>query len=229
MEKVLITGASRGVGRSLLEAYLSQTIAVAGTYLTTAPDDSLAAFLSKVDITDAQSVDGWIKREGNADRLTLINCSGISYNAFTHKADNEQWKRVVEVNLIGAYHAIRSVLPLMRERKFGRIINFSSVVAKRPTPGISAYAASKSALWGLSKSIAAENGALGITCNCINLGYAQVGMGVEKVPEKYQEVIKAQIPSGEFCPPGDIFGMVEMLRACAYVNGADLDLNGGLA
>lgn len=225
---ILITGASRGVGKYLLERFIKQDEAVSGTFHSTKPSDSDCVHFTQVDVTDFPAVKNWVAGFSDQDKLTLINCSGISYNAFTHKSDIGQWRSVIETNLIGTYHCIRAVLPLMRTKKWGRIINISSVVAKRPTPGISAYAASKSALWGLSKSVAAENGALGITCNCINLGYAQVGMGVEKVPETFQAQIKAQIPSGKFCPPEDIFSLVEMLRKVEYINGADIDLSGGL-
>jgi NAD(P)-dependent dehydrogenase (short-subunit alcohol dehydrogenase family) len=115
----------------------------------------------------------------------------------------------------------------MREQKFGRIINFSSVVAIKPTQGISAYAASKSALWGLSKSIAIENAALNITINNINLGYSELGM-IEMVPDEYKKVIIAQIPAGILCEPKDILNTVRYIRSTRYLTGTSIDLNGGL-
>lgn len=225
---IIITGASGGVGKYLLESYLEKGEKVVGTYHSRKPDDALIDHYAQVDVTRFKEVETWINGFSQRGNLTLINCSGITYNAFTHKSDVEQWASVIETNLIGTYHVIRAVLPLMRQEKFGRIINFSSVVAKKPTPGISAYTASKSALWGMSKSIAVENGALGITCNCINLGYADLGMGVEKVPPEFQKIIKGQIPSGKFCSGEDIFKSVEYLRATEYINGSDIDLSGGL-
>jgi NAD(P)-dependent dehydrogenase (short-subunit alcohol dehydrogenase family) len=225
---ILITGASRGVGRYLFDRFLESGERVSGTFHASPPSVGHEIHYRKVNVTDFSAVQKWICSYKEESNLTLINCSGISYNAFTHKSDIGNWRAVIDTNLTGTYHCIRAVLPIMRANKWGRIINISSVVAKRPTPGISAYAASKSALWGLSKSVAAENGALGITCNCINLGYAQLGMGVEKVPEAFQAQIKAQIPSGKFCPPEDIFTLVEMLRKVQYINGADIDLSGGL-
>ena len=225
---ILITGASRGVGKFLLQEYVRIGEQVTGTCHTTPPDADLAGFYDNVDVTRFEEVRQWIDTRAIGEHLTLINCSGISYNAFAHKSNVELWAAVIQTNLMGTFHAIRGILPLMRQHRYGRIINFSSVVAKKPTPGISAYAASKSALWGLSKSVAAENGSLGITCNCINLGYADIGMGVEQVPAEFQIAIKAQIPSGRFCPPVAIFKLVEMLRATEYLNGADIDLSGGL-
>jgi NAD(P)-dependent dehydrogenase (short-subunit alcohol dehydrogenase family) len=116
----------------------------------------------------------------------------------------------------------------MRDQNYGRIINFSSVVASLPTPGVSAYAASKAALTGLTKSLAVENGSKGITINNINLGYADIGMGVEKVPAEYQEIMKSKIPTGVFCPPDNIYNSVQYLINTAYMNGSSIDLNGGL-
>jgi NAD(P)-dependent dehydrogenase (short-subunit alcohol dehydrogenase family) len=164
----------------------------------------------------------------NLKDITLINCAGINYNSFTHKSDPVKWRNVIEVNLIGTYNFIRAVLPVMRSQKFGRIINFSSITAQRPTQGVSSYAASKAALWGLVKTLAAENGSLNITANNINLGYASIGMGISNVSEKYKKQILEHLPSGEFCTPNDIFETVEFIRKTSNLNGISIDLNGGL-
>ena len=134
---------------------------------------------------------------------------------------------VIDVNLIGTYNVIRALLPYMRAQNYGRIINFSSVAAQKGTPGISAYAASKSALWGLAKSIAVENASKGITINNINLGYSELGM-IDQVPDKFKEQIKAQIPNGEFCKKEDVFKCVEFVKNNDYLNGSSIDLNGGI-
>ncbi|GAB1416541.1 3-oxoacyl-[acyl-carrier-protein] reductase [Paludibacter sp.] len=225
---IIITGASRNIGKFLFNAFSSKEITV-GTYLSTKPDFETTDNLFQVDVSSYESVLNFYEQiEENLNNITLINCAGISYNAFTHKSEPEQWKKVIETNLLGSYHMIRVLLPIMRTQKYGRIINFSSVVAQKGTPGVSAYAASKSALWGLSKSIAQENGSLGITINNINLGYVNMGMGVEQVPEKYQDIIKQQIPSNDFCNPEDIIKAVEFLRNNSYINGSSIDLSGGL-
>ena len=105
----------------------------------------------------------------------------------------------------------------------------SSVTAQISTPGISAYAASKAGLWGMTKSLAAENGSKGITANNINLGYADIGMGINDVPPDYADIIKNRIPSKEFCSPEDIFNTVEYIIHTKYVNGSSIDLNGGIS
>lgn len=223
---ILITGASKNIGKYLFEKYLSRSEDVYGTYNNTT--DLINYRLSKVDISNYQNVSDWVSSIENLNNITLINCAGITYNSFAHKADPDKWKKVFEVNVFGTFNCIRIILPLMRQQQFGRIINFSSVVPQKPTPGVSAYSASKSALWGLTKSVCAEVGILNITINNINLGYVNLGMGVEMVPEKYQEILKQQIPSGMFCEPRDIFQTVEYLRETCYINGSSIDLSGGL-
>lgn len=223
---IVITGASNGIGKFLVEQFKLKGFPVIGTYNSTF---SNIVGLTKVDITDYNQVSDWLEKERTVlDNITLINCAGLSYNSFAHKANPVEWKNVFEVNVFGTFNVIRNLLPIMRAQRYGRIINISSVVAQKPTPGVSAYAASKSALWGLTKSISAEVGKLDITINNINLGYVNIGMGVERVPENYQEKIKDEIPSGKFCEPIDVFQTIEFLRNTPYVNGTSIDVNGGL-
>lgn len=225
---IIITGASSGVGKFLFDAYTELGEEVYGTYNKSVPETTKHnGHYNKVDIVKCDEVENWIKSISLLKDIVLINCAGITYNAFAHKADVELWKNVIDVNLIGTYNVIRTILPLMREDNFGRIINFSSVVAQKATPGISAYAASKSALWGMAKSISIENASKGITINNINLGYSELGM-IKQVPEKYKTAIKAGIPSGEFCQKEDVFKCVEFVRNNNYLNGSSIDLNGGI-
>lgn len=222
---VIITGASGGIGKFLFNKYRDLGLDVIGTY--NSAHSTIKGF-SKVDITDYNQVSNWIiENEPNIKEITLINCAGISYNSFAHKSDPELWKSVIEVNLIGTFNCILALLPIMRNQKFGRIINFSSVVAKKGTPGVSAYAASKSALWGMTKSISQENASLNITINNINLGYSELGM-IQKVPNKFLDLMIKQIPANKLCESNDIFKTVEYLRGCSNINGSSIDLNGGL-
>ena len=222
---IIIIGASKGIGKFLLHKFRSESITVVGTF-NSASDNSDNLF--KVDVTDFNQITAFIETQKPLlSEITLINCAGITYNAFAHKSDPALWKNVIDVNLIGTYNCIRAVLPLMRLQKFGRIINFSSVVATKPTAGVSAYAASKSALWGMSKSLAQENAGLNITINNINLGYSELGM-INKVPQEFLDTLISQIPSKKLCVPIDIFKTVNYLMECNYINGSSIDLNGGL-
>ncbi|NJW53440.1 SDR family NAD(P)-dependent oxidoreductase [Salinimicrobium oceani] len=223
---IIITGASRGIGKFLFDSYHTEE-KVIGTYLNSEPSENAEKYI-KLDVGDFEQIEKFMdENSGDLNDITLINCAGISYNSFAHKSDPAKWQKVIETNLFGTYNFIRALLPVMRQQKFGRIINFSSVVAVKPTPGVSAYSASKSALWGLSKSIAIENAALNVTINNVNLGYSELGM-IKTVPEEFKNQILAQIPAGKLCEPVDILNTVQFLRSTSYLTGSSIDLSGGL-
>lgn len=227
---IIITGASKGVGRYLFIRFKQQGFNVFGTYNSTTKgfEEDMNVYY-KVDVSDSKDVKAMIASvKGSLSQIVLLNCAGISYNCFAHKADIELWGRVIDVNLKGAFNVTHEILPLMREEGYGRIINFSSVIASLPTQGVSAYAASKAGLLGMTKSLAAENASKGITVNTINLGYVNIGMGINDVPKAYQEKMKAQIPAGRFCEPEEVYYTVKFLIDTEYVNGTSLDINGGL-
>ena len=225
---VIITGASRGIGKFLFEKFVELGETVYGTYNSTYPETDKMEFFTKVNISNYSEVSNWIETiKGKISKLTLINCAGNNYNSFAHKADVDNWSKVINVNLIGTFNVIRAILPIMREQGYGRIINFSSIVAQMGIPGTSAYAASKAGLWGLARSIAVENAAKGITINNLNLGYFDIGM-IKEVPEKFQDIIKGKIPTGNFGNPENIFNSVELLRENDYINGTSIDINAGL-
>jgi acetoacetyl-CoA reductase/3-oxoacyl-[acyl-carrier protein] reductase len=224
---IIITGASRGIGLYLFETFFKTDDSVYGTFLNSKPTQNNENYF-QLDTTCFEQVDHFVSSNNEKlKEIVLINCAGITYNAFTHKSDSLKWKKVIDTNVFGTYNMIRALLPLMREQKYGRIINFSSVVALKPTPGISSYAASKSALWGLSKSIAIENASHNITINNINLGYSELGM-IQEVPEEFKKKIINQIPAGELCNPIDILNTVKYLISTKYINGSSIDLSGGL-
>lgn len=226
----IVTGASKNIGRYLftqLKAKGEQVIGFYNSTLNGFEEDS--ELYHKVDISDYCAVKQWVElNKDNLSHIVLINCAGMSYTGFAHKADIDKWQRVIQVNLIGTFNLIRELLPIMRQEGYGRIINFSSIVAVKPTPGVSAYAASKAGLIGLTKSLAIENASKGITVNAINLGYVSIGMGVEEVPPAYQEQMKKSIPEGRFCYPEEIYNTVKYIVDTEYITGADININGGI-
>ena len=134
----LITGSSKGIGKFLLEKYSVLNYSVYGTYNNT---NTRISNLFKVDISNYDNVSVWIDSLKLTNRIILINCAGISYNSFAHKADLKKWIKVIEVNLVGTFNVIHKLLPIMRFNNYGRIINISSVTAQIGTPGVSGYAA----------------------------------------------------------------------------------------
>lgn len=224
----LITGASRGIGKLLFDNFSKRGEICHGTYFSS--PDTKHNNLSKVDVRSFEDASKWITKvveESKNDRLVLINCAGITYNAFGHKSDLEQWKNVIEVNLIGSFNMIRAVLPYMREVNFGRIINLSSVVAQKGVPGTSAYAASKSGLWGMSNALSVENAGKNITINSINLGYFDIGM-IDQVPTDNLKSLIDTIPIKRLGEPANIINTVDYIVDNTDLCGASIDVNGGL-
>ena len=227
-KSIIITGASKGIGAYLFETYKQKRNEVYGTYNNTKPAGSESENLKQVDVSDVESIDAWISSiEGALENVVLINCAGISYNAFSHKADLIKWKKVVDVNLVGTFFVINRILPLMRKQKFGRIINLSSVVAQKGALGTSAYAASKAGLWGLSKTISLENASHNILINNINLGYMNAGM-IEQIPEQMKEKLLKDIPCRSFGDLASVAKTIDYLIESDYVSGTSIDVNGGL-
>lgn len=226
---ILITGASRSIGLFLLKKFKEEGHTVFGTYNGTKPETDVVEFLTKVDVADTKGVQNWVEKSVNEDdEIVLINCASVNYNSLARRADADDWMNLINVNLGGTFRTINAVLPLMYKKQFGRIINFSSIVAQKGVVGTSAYAASKSALWGMTKTIAAENGQKNITINNINLGYINAGMTLNDVPDKLREQILEQIPSKKLGNLEDVYKTVKYLIDTEYINGTSIDLNGGL-
>lgn len=225
---ILITGASRGIGRYLAANFSASGAVVYGTFHLNAADSSSNLKMSRVDVSDPQQVAQWINSLPLAGkRIVLLNAAGVTYNAYTHKADPDKWMDVIRVNLLGTFNTIRFVLPFMRSVGYGRIINFSSVVAHIGVPGTSSYAASKAALWGLSKAVSAENASKGITVNSLDLGYFDIGM-LKDVPEDMRADLLKKIPIGKYGDPKNISDAVDFLIRSEYTTGESLNINGGI-
>ncbi len=223
----IITGASRGLGAFIFNHYKTKGFEIYGTYNSSkiVLDDKC---FSKVNVASDDEVLTWIKSlplDGKS--IVLINCAGISYNAFAHKCDTEKWSEVIDVNLKGTFYTINAVLPLMRNVLYGRIINFSSVVAQKGAIGTSSYAASKAALWGLAKTISLENASKGISINSLNLGYMEAGM-IEQIPQGMLDDIIAQIPMKRLGDLNSIISSIDYLINNEYITGSSIDLSGGL-
>jgi acetoacetyl-CoA reductase/3-oxoacyl-[acyl-carrier protein] reductase len=229
MINILITGASRGIGKFLINQFwFKRGYDVHGTYNNTPVSETSKNYLSKVDITNENQVKQWVLDSvGDSEKIVLINCAGINYNSFAHKADLEMWESVITTNLVGTFKVIKSVLPYMRNREYGRIINISSVVPQIGVMGTSAYSASKSALWGMTRAISIENFNKGITINTINLGYFEIGM-ISEIPPESSDVIKNKIPMKHFGNPNEILKAIQYLIESDYITGTSIDINGGL-
>ena len=185
------------------------------------------------DISDAASCDravAEIERASGAIDI-LVNNAGVLSNHKSADTTPEEWRRVLSVNLDGAFFLSRRVLPGMKERRFGRIVNVCSLAMKSGglTAG-TAYTASKGALAALTFSLAREAAPFGVTVNAISPAYVKTPMVTEQLTEAQRQALLAQIPVGRFCEPEEFAHCVSFLVAplSGFITGEILDLNGGL-
>lgn len=226
----LLTGASKGIGRHLLQKLVHTTDEpVIAFYNSTPPDfEHKNITWCQVDLNSFEETEKAML--GLGDKLAdikFINCAGVSFNAYMHKFPLLEWEKLIHVNLTSTFYICKILLPYMRAQEYGRIVFISSIVAQTGVAGASAYAASKSGLWGLMKTVVQENAGKNITCNTLNLGYFDIGR-IREVPEKYLEELKSRIPNKKLGNPDDIFKTIQLLMDTTYINGACIDINGGL-
>jgi len=233
---IVIIGASGGIGRYLMTSLLDYE--VIGSYHSTNlyQSDWIEVYkertggrvplLYQVDITDSCSLDNFAYHV-ITDHVVLINAAGVNINGSAHRYEEDWWDEVIDTNLKGTFLACKAFLPRMREKKWGRIINLSSIVGQLGVKGTVAYSASKMGLLGLTKNLAVENAHLGITVNALALGYFTVGM-IDEVPHAMQEQMKKAIPVHKFGHPSNIDAAIRFLIEADYVTGATININGGL-
>ena len=236
----LVTGASQGIGASIAEGLSAAgarvILAARGVERLEALASTLAergaeACVLELDISDAEAVPGRLAEltEGWGDIDILINNAGITDDNLLVRMGAEQWERVLQVNLTGAYAVTKAVLRGMMKRRWGRIVSVSSVVGLMGNAGQSNYAAAKAGLIGFSKSLARELGSRGITVNVIAPGYISTAMTAE-MPEAARQTFEGAIPVGRFGEVEDIAAAAVYLASeeAAYVTGQVLNVSGGL-
>lgn len=235
----LVTGGTGGIGTAICQK-LSQEYLVIATYYKSAEhekaerwrhEQQLKGFDCEIiygnvcNYEDCQSIVSSVKeRFGRID--VLINNAGATADSTFFKMSIEQWHHVLDTNLNSVFNMTKSVLPLMLERQFGRIITIASVNGRKGQFGQCNYAASKSALYGFTKSLAQEVAKKGITVNTISPGYIQTPMLAKISPEIMAQIIE-NIPIGRLGQPDEIALTVEFLVRNGFMTGANIDVNGG--
>lgn len=212
--KIVIFGGSGGLGSKITKKLKNDY-------------DVISLSSKDLDITDFQKVQSFFS-ENMFD--ILINLSGLNYDKFTHKIQNEdieKIKRVIEVNINGNINVVSSVLPAMRNQNFGRIILISSVLAERPVLSTSIYSGCKGFIDSFTKTVALENANKNITCNSIQLGYFDGGL-TYRIPTEHLDYIKSNIPAGRFGTIEELYSTILFLINTPYINGISLKINGGL-
>jgi 3-oxoacyl-[acyl-carrier protein] reductase len=234
-----VTGASGGIGAAIARALAAQGAAVALGGTRAEPLAALAAELNGqghvvlADIgdraaTDAAFAAAELALGGKVD--ILVNNAGITRDQLALRMKDEDWDRVIEVNLTAGFRLARGAMRGMMKRRWGRIIGITSVVGATGNPGQANYAASKAGMIGMSKALAAEVASRGITVNCIAPGFIDTAMTAVLTEEQNQR-IAGSVPSGRLGAPAEIAAAAVYFASeeAAYVTGATLHVNGGLA
>jgi acetoacetyl-CoA reductase len=236
----LVTGASRGIGRAIAKALASEGAAIGINYRTGADlAREVAAELGAHGVRtlllpgDVSKRDTWnsmlatVKAEwGQID--ILVNNAGITRDKTLRKMDDADWEEVISTNLNSCYFGVSSVMPMMIEKSYGRIINISSFVGQAGNFGQANYSASKGGIIAFTKTAALELARHNITVNSLAPGFTLTDM-LAKVPEPVQAQIKARIPMGRFGLPEEIAKAVLFLAADAdYITGQQINVNGGV-
>jgi 3-oxoacyl-[acyl-carrier protein] reductase len=234
----LVTGASGGLGGAIARALHAQGASVALSGTRREALDALAAELKErvhtapCDLADAAAADTLVPAVeaalGSLD--ILVNNAGVTRDGLFMRMKDADWDSVLTVNLTAAFRLSRAALKGMLRRRYGRIINMTSVVGVSGNAGQANYAAAKAGLIGMSKSLAAEVASRGITVNCIAPGFIASPM-TEALDQKRRETILASVPIGRLGSAEEIGAAAVYLASseAAYVTGETLHVNGGMA
>ena len=235
----LVTGGTGGIGTAIVKRLADMGHKVATNYRNeergrawqaTMKDAGYDVFLAKGDVTSPQEAEAMVREVeaalGPID--ILVNNAGITRDGTFHKMKADQWTDVINTNLNSVFNVTRPVIEGMRERKWGRVIQISSINGLKGQYGQANYAAAKAGMHGFTISLARENARNGVTVNTISPGYIATDM-VMAVPEEVRAKIVADIPTGRLGTPEEIAYGVGFLadEQAGWITGSNLDINGG--
>jgi 3-oxoacyl-[acyl-carrier protein] reductase len=233
----LVTGASGGIGGAIARQLHAQGARVVLTGRRLEALEQLAGelgdrvALERVDLVEPDAPDRLVKAVEQQGALDiLVNNAGLTRDNLALRLKDEDWQIVLEVDLTAGFRLIRSALRGMLKRRFGRIISITSIVAVTGNPGQANYAAAKAGMIGMSKALAAEVAARGITVNCIAPGFIETAMTAALGEEQRARLLQ-QIPTGRLGSGADVAAAAGYLASieAGYVTGQTVHVNGGMA
>jgi 3-oxoacyl-[acyl-carrier protein] reductase len=226
---VLVTGGNRGIGKAIAQAFVANGDQVAVTYRSGEPPEGVLAV--RCDVTDAADVDRAFAEieEAHGPVEVLVANAGITKDTLVLRMTDDEWSDVIETNLTGSFRVAKRAAKGMLRLRRGRIVFISSVVGLLGSAGQVNYAASKSGLVGMARSLARELGSRSITANVVAPGFVETEMTAVLPEEKKAEYL-AQIPLGRYASVDEVAGTVVWLASdgAAYVTGAVIPVDGGL-
>ncbi|MDQ2979443.1 MAG: 3-oxoacyl-[acyl-carrier-protein] reductase [Acidobacteriota bacterium] len=237
--RALVTGASRGIGEAVAKRLAEEGAVVLAAARTAADLERVVGEIRSsggqasalpLDLSDSASIDAAAKTalaDGVVD--VLVNNAGVTDDNLLLRMSRESWDRVISTNLTGVFLLTQAVIRSMIKKRYGRIVNVTSVVGIMGNPGQANYAASKAGLIGFTKSVARELASRNVTCNAVAPGFIATSM-TEKMTDDAKTALSSQIPLGRLGSPGDVASAVAYLASedAAYVTGHVLNVSGGL-
>ena len=235
-KKILITGATGGIGKALVKKFVSLEGNVLATGTKTEKLNALKEKfpninILKFDISDHSKIEEFIENTSSqlAGLDVLVNNAGINMDNLSLRMKDEEWKKVIDVNLGATFFLCKYAIKKMLKNKYGRIVNVTSIVGHTGNLGQANYAASKAAIIGMSKSLAIEYAKKNITINCVSPGFIQSNM-TDKIVESIKAVLTSRIPMSKLGTGEDVSNTVAFLSSDAdsYITGQTLHVNGGM-
>ena len=235
-KKILITGATGGIGKALVKKFTS----LEGNILATGTKNEKLDLLKKefpeinilkFDISEHSKIEEFIENVNS--QLTgldvVVNNAGITLDNLSLRMKNEEWQKVIDINLTSTFLLCKYAIKKMLKNKYGRIVNITSIVGHTGNVGQANYAASKSGMIGMTKSLAIEYAKKNITLNCVSPGFIQSNM-TDKILESIKAVLTSKIPMSKLGSGEDVANTVAFLSsdAASYITGETIHVNGGM-
>ena len=235
-KKILVTGATGGIGDSIVKKFLSLDASVFGTGTNNEKLEELKKNYPKIetakfDISEHEKIDEFIEKVfsklGGLD--ILINNAGITKDNLSLRMKNDEWQKIIDINLSSTFYLCKSAIKKMLKNKYGRIVNITSIVGHTGNIGQANYSASKAGVVAMSKSLAIEYAKKNISVNCVSPGFIQTKM-TEKISEEMKNTLLSRIPMNKLGTADDVSNTVAFLcsESSSYITGETIHVNGGM-